>query len=180
MIFYQPTEPNEYTQEKKVASHEAAHFIVMIYLLRDNLPLRLIKGVALYDDGNHETNGIVCCDLTIKQEAKEFLNVHLAGKAMESLIEGDSYKLLTDEIPTEYSDLYKYLALYSKLNDVNLLWRHEETRKVIIKDFEETVKICQKLKDDINDFATLLLEKKIIMGGLLVQQIEHYSKKYSK
>ncbi len=167
-----PLISEECPKEEKVAKHEAAHFIVMVYLLGDNLPLMTsIKGVALFDDGKNSINGKIYFDCT-KQEAKEFLYIYLAGKAMESLIEGDSYKLLTDEIPTEYSDLGKYLALYSKLNNGEFWWHEDKTSEIINKDFQYTVKLCKELEDDINGFATLLLEKRIITEGLLAQEIE--------
>jgi hypothetical protein len=173
MILTQSTETNSYTSEEIVARHEAAHFIVMVYLLVDNLPL--ITKVALSDDN---TNGVVSCDQT--KQVKEFFYVFLAGHATDPLIKvGYYHSLLTISRPFEDSDLDKYLDLYSKLNDVKLLWDDVKTHEIIINDLQDTVKLCTKLDNDINDFATLLLGKRIIDGELLTHQIEHYSKKYS-
>jgi hypothetical protein len=169
MDFYQLAEVC--TLEEKVARHEAAHFIVLIYLFVDNLPS--ITAVALTECN---TNGKVEFPLP---QVKESLYVCLAGYAQDSLIPGISYKLLSTE-PNPHSDLDQYLTLYENLNEVTLLWYDGKTHEIVMKDFEETVKICTELENDINDFAILLLEKTIIEGELLTQQIEHYSKKYSK
>ena len=188
--FYQG--PRGYTkEEKKVARHEAAHFIVMVYLLRDILPLITLIEKVVKSHDNQGPNGTVCCNHKIKQEEKEFLYVYLAGAAMDSLIpcapdellgtepnfiypktysKCDLDKLLgTERVP--YSDLDRYLTLYKELNHVVL-------DEVIIKDFEETVKICTKLEKHIIAFADLLLEKTIIEGVPLAQQIEFYSNKH--
>jgi hypothetical protein len=163
-------------EQKKAARHEAAHFIVMVNLFADNLPL--ITKVELLDD---KIGGKVSYSYPNKEQLKKLPYVFLAGEAMDSKIQnGDYESLLTIELPNKDSDLDQYLYLYFNIYGVNLhcSWNHDETREIIIKDLQYSVELCKKLERHIKNFADILLRDRIIEGDPLAKQIKLYSEKY--